>query len=77
MSLEVSAESARATRVRSLLPLLRGNRVEARVLDMVVHRGLVDDVAPESRVLWIISEDTGRRKLIPLDTFSLWLVPAA
>jgi len=74
MSLDISAESTRATRVRSLTPLFRGDLVEARILDMVVHRGFVDDKAPDARVLWIICEDTGRRKLIPLDTFSVWLV---
>jgi len=74
MSLDVSAEHSRATRVRSLAPLFRGDLVEARVLDMVVHRGFVDDKAPGARALWIICEGTGRRKLIPLDTFSIWLV---
>ncbi|MGA7203765.1 MAG: hypothetical protein WBX27_03935 [Specibacter sp.] len=77
MSLDVSADSIQATRVRSLAPLPRGARVEARVLDMVVHRGFVDDVAPEARALWIISEQTGGRKLISLDTFSVWLLLGA
>jgi hypothetical protein len=74
MSLDVCAESIQATRVRSIAPLSRGDRVEARVLDMVVHRGWVEDLAPEARALWIIAEGTGRRKLIPLDTFSIWLL---
>ncbi|WP_104091072.1 hypothetical protein [Arthrobacter sp. GMC3] len=74
MSLDISAAPTRAHRVRSLAPLFRGDLVEARVLDMVVHRGIVQDKAPEARALWIISEATGKRKLISFDTFSIWMV---
>jgi hypothetical protein len=64
------------TRVRSLAPLHRGDLVEARILDLLVHRGRVLDTAPGIGALWIIKEGTGERKLLQVEDYSIWLVLA-
>ncbi|WP_427015710.1 hypothetical protein ACQCSX_12915 [Pseudarthrobacter sp. P1] len=75
MSIDYAAEtSEQITRVRSLAPLHRGDLVEARILDMVVHRGTVYETAPGIGALWIIKEGTGERKLLHLEEYSIWLV---
>ncbi|WP_051389286.1 hypothetical protein [Arthrobacter sp. 35W] len=77
MSIDIPIGTSReeqVTRVRSLAPLHRGDLVEARILDMVVHRGRVYETAPGIGALWITKEGTGERKLLHLEEFSIWLV---
>lgn len=75
MSIETVAETGtHTTRVRSLAPLHRGDLVEARILDMLVHRGTVYETAPGICALWITKEGTGERKLLHLEEYSIWLV---
>lgn len=75
MSIDVVAPTGPAlTRIRSLAPLRRGDVIEARILDLVVHRGQVVETAPGIGALWLRKDATGERKLIYLEEYSVWLV---
>lgn len=75
MSVDVVAQTAPALiRVRTLAPLHRGDIVEARILDLVVHRGQVVETAPGIGALWIRKDGTGERKLLYLEEYGIWLV---
>ncbi len=75
MSVDGGAQTAPAlTRVRSLGSLRRGDIVDARILDLVVHRGQVVEAAPGIGALWIRKDGTGERKLLYLEEYGSSLV---
>lgn len=61
-------------RIRSLVPLQRGDTIEARILDLPVHRGQVVETAPGIGALWIRKDGSRERKLLYADEYNIWLV---
>jgi hypothetical protein len=59
-------------RIRDLAALRRGDEIEARDLNMVRHRGRVEDTAPGLGVVWIRENGLGTRKIIHEEEFSIW-----
>ena len=71
---------ARATRIRALDQLHRGDQIEARIKvgpnydDVVIRRGSVQETAPGIGVVWIMDRQSGTRKAVNTDECSLWRV---
>jgi hypothetical protein len=59
-------------RIRDLAALRRGDEIEARDLNMVRHRGRVEDTAPGLGVVWIRENGLGTRKISHEEEFSIW-----
>lgn len=63
-------------RVHDLCQLHTGDEIEARDLNMVRHRGVVDATAPGLGIVWI-REAFGGRKILHSDEFTFWQVRSA
>ncbi|AUI53794.1 hypothetical protein [Arthrobacter crystallopoietes] len=56
--------------------LLPGEFVEAKSRSGLSFRGLVDDIAPESGVIWIFEDPLGTRRMLDLGEYSVSPLPS-
>ncbi|MDJ0321035.1 hypothetical protein [Pseudarthrobacter sp. PS3-L1] len=78
METTLPRHAAPSRRVRALEQLHRGDRIEVRIAvgrtydDVVIRRGPVLETAPGIRVVWMIDEATGMRRVVNADECTVW-----
>ena len=60
------------SRIRSLRSLKRGDRIEARLQNEALYRGLVEETAPGLGTVWMRDEAADVRLALSQDDFTFW-----